>query len=64
MENLGLVIYQKTAVNPAGGEALGRQTDFYFSTQLDGPIQPLILEALKQATPDNHAFHNALDTQF
>ena len=38
--------------------------DFYFSTQLDGPIQPLTLEALKQATPDNHAFHNALDAQF
>ncbi|MFD1470270.1 hypothetical protein ACFQ48_18735 [Hymenobacter caeli] len=64
LENLGLVIYQKTAVNPVGGEELGKQMDFYFSTQLDGPIQPLTLEALKQATPGNHAFHNALDAQF
>ena len=43
---------------------MGRQMDFYFSTQLDGPIQPLTLEALKLATPNNHTFHNALDAQF
>ena len=64
MEDLGLVIYQKKATEPAGTEVLGGQMDFYFSTQLDSPIQPLTLDALKRATPGNHAFHNALDAQF
>jgi hypothetical protein len=64
MENLGLVIYQKKATAPTGAEMLGGQMDFFFSTQLDGPIQPLTLAALKRATPGNRAFHNALDAQF
>lgn len=38
--------------------------EYYFSIGPEGKIQPLSLDNLKSAFPDNHKFHDLLDTYF
>jgi hypothetical protein len=37
---------------------------YFFSVGAGGPVLPLTLQNLKQAFPNNHAFHDALDMTF
>jgi hypothetical protein len=37
---------------------------YYFSAGSNGPILPFSLENLKKAVPDNHKFHDLLDSNF
>ena len=46
------------------GKALVPQPAFYFSVGASGAIQPLTLENVKRAFPENHAFHDKLDALF
>jgi hypothetical protein len=46
------------------GKALVASPTFHFSVGSTGPIQPLTLENVKRAFPENHAFHDKLDALF
>ena len=46
------------------GKRLVTVVDRYFSTSPTAPVQPLTLEALKNAYPDNHKFHDMLTLTF
>ena len=59
-----VVIYQQGVSKPAIGEDPGAVAKFFFSKGLDEDIIPLTLMNLKEAFPENHPFHDALDAYF
>lgn len=46
------------------GKSQPAQTKWYFSKDAASPIQPLTINNLVQAFPDNHAFHDAIIAEF
>ena len=46
------------------GKRFTTVVDRYFSTSPTAPVQPLKLETLKRAYPDNHKFHDLLTLAF
>jgi hypothetical protein len=46
------------------GKTLTTTREYYFSMGPKGKILVLTLDNLKQATPDNHRFHDSLDMTF
>ncbi len=46
------------------GRGIHTVRGYFFSVGPDGLVHALTLENLKQAFPDNHRFHDALDATF
>ena len=65
LERKALLIYQRLEMpldsQRKGGGSVAR---YFFSLEVDSPVQSLTLENLKKATAKNHAFHDQLDAQF
>ena len=59
-----LIMYQQGDYNTTLGEELNSLATFHFSLNLNSPIQPLNLDNLKLAFPENHRFHDLLDANF
>jgi len=60
-----LVIYERQVSRPGvSGKGLQQTIQYFFSTGLEAPIQPLTKSELKKALPNNHPFHDKLDAQF
>ena len=57
-------MYQQGDYNTTLGEELISLATFHFSLNLNSPIQPLNLDNLKLAFPENHRFHDLLDANF
>jgi hypothetical protein len=60
LEPLELYIYARE-VSVSRGKGFHSVPEYYFSAGPDGPVLALTPENLKQAFPDNHRFHDALD---
>ena len=60
-ETLVLYAHERWMVE---GKRFVTVVDRYFSTSPTAPVQPLTLEALKNAYPDNHKFHDMLTLAF
>jgi hypothetical protein len=57
------ILIYKVAI-PSMGKNQPAQTKWYFSKDAASPIQPLTINNLVQAFPDNHAFHDTLMAEF
>jgi hypothetical protein len=60
LEARDLVIYSSDAIVRKGT----LEKAYFFSVGLKGEILPLTILNLKNAFPDNHAFHDSLDMMF
>jgi hypothetical protein len=60
LEARDLVIYSSDAIVRKGT----LEKTYFFSVGLKGEILPLTILNLKNAFPDNHAFHDSLDMMF
>src|SRR5689334_17023024 len=60
LEARDLVIYSSDAIVRKGT----LEKAYFFSVGLKGEILPLTVLNLKNAFPDNHAFHDSLDMTF
>jgi hypothetical protein len=58
-----LVLYTRER-NVLSGKRFAVAVDRYFATSPAAPVQALTLEALKQAYPTNHRFHDLLTLAF
>lgn len=64
-ENGILTIYERTVAQPGiSGKGTQLVPKFFFSLGNAGSIQPLMKKNVKEAFPEKHAFHDALDAQF
>jgi hypothetical protein len=63
LETRELYIYARE-VSVSHGRGTHTVRGYFFSAGPDGPVLALKLENLKQAFPDNHKFHDALDATF
>ena len=59
-----LWIYTKQSVKSVSRGGTKAITIYYFSKGGDGEVKELTLLNLKAAFPENHALHDAIDTQF
>ncbi|MCB0595292.1 MAG: hypothetical protein H6557_31800 [Lewinellaceae bacterium] len=59
-----LLIYQQGKSRAPIGEDVGAVAKFFFSKGPDEEVLPLTLMSLKEAFPENHPFHDALDAYF
>lgn len=57
------ILLYKVATLPMG-KGQPAQTTWYFSKDAASPVQPLTINNLVQAFPDNHAFHDAIISEF
>ncbi|MHA4807880.1 hypothetical protein ACX0G9_07230 [Flavitalea flava] len=58
------IILYTVEVPNIGKGAIPAKVAYYYSKDLDSPIQELSKESLKAAFPTNHKFHDALDESF
>jgi hypothetical protein len=56
--------YQYRSEELNKGKELIKKDEYFFSKNADGDMQPLTVDNLKSAFPDNHRFHYALDANF
>lgn len=63
LESKSLVIYSMDETDTKG-KGVRRVTLYFFSTDLKQPVQPLTIENVKNAFPQNHKLHNELDKYF
>lgn len=63
LEAKELYIYARE-IPVSQGKTYRTVREYYFGVGGRGPLQALTLENLKQALPDNHKFHDSLDTTF
>ena len=60
LEARDLVIYSTDVIVRKGT----LEKEYFFSVGLNGEVLPLTILNLKNAFPDNHAFHDSLDMMF
>jgi hypothetical protein len=56
--------YQYRVEENINGKGLIKKDEYFFSKNADGNLQLLTIDNLKNAFPDNHNFHYALDANF
>jgi len=65
LESKSIVLYEKlVAATSTTGKGIHTVKMMYFSLQPDSGLLPLTNANLKKALPDNHKFHDLLDTNF
>jgi hypothetical protein len=58
------VYYKYHPAQSAKGKELIKKDEYFFSVSPDGVLQPLTIENLKNAFPDDHHFHYSIDANF
>jgi len=56
--------YRYVQFEQTKGKGLIKMDEYYFSKDSDTDIQPLTIENLKKAYPENHRFHYDIDAHF
>ena len=64
LDTTSFYLYKRTRIVNITKGSLQPVTEYSFSVNADAPIQPLSIEVLKQAYPDNTEFHYLLDGHF